>query len=111
MTEMKIAITNKEVVIASYRLDYQVDSTLFLPAIKTSVLKTIYLALTDLDSFHYEFNQNLDGILITVLDGQRKVSTSMSREESLFLLKELMKNGCVFRIFLATPFDTSDNYE
>ncbi len=111
MTEMKIAITNKEVVIASYRLDYQVDSTLFLPAIKTSVLKTISLSLTDLDSFHYEFNQNLDGILITVLDGQRKVATSMSREESLFLLKELMENGCIFRIFLITPFDTSDNYE
>ena len=104
MTEMKIAITNKEVVIASYRLDYQVDSTLFLPAIKTSVLKTISLSLTDLDSFHYEFNQNLDGILITVLDGQSKVATSMSREESLFLLKELLHNRLLKKLLITHYF-------
>lgn len=111
MTEIKIAITNNEVVLASYRLDYDVNLALFFPVLKASILKTIASSVTDLGSFHYEFNQNLDGILITVLEGKRTVSTSLSREDSLFLLKELMKNGCVFRIFLATPFDTSGNYE
>lgn len=110
MTEMKIAITNKEIVLASYRLDYQVDSTLFIPVLKTSVLKTISSSVKDIVSYHYKFNCDLDGIFITVVEGQRTVSTSLSRDESLFLLKELIDNGCRFRIFLITP-SVNDYYE
>ena len=110
MTELKIAITNDKTVLASYRLDYEVNLALFFPVLKASILKTIASSATDLNSFHYEINQNLDGILITVLEGKRTVSTSLSREESLFLLKKYVENGCKIKVFLITP-SNNDHYE
>lgn len=106
---LQILINNSEFVFTHLRLDLSVVPELFVPIVKTSVLKTIVSSLSDIKLFNYKMNKNLDGILINVVDGKRTVETSLSREESFFLLKERLENGCVFKIYLEIPLIGEDS--
>ena len=103
MTEMKILINNDELILAHLRLDLSVEPELFVPVIKTSIIKAIVSSLSDFNSFNYTINKHLNGVLITVINGRKAVETSLSREDSLFLLKKCLENGCIFRIILKFP--------